>query len=158
MISCLILGSKILATRHASLRTLLGPPGLWQNKHTHMRFRSQKCPLNLLASDSCCFLSHSWCYCYFHSPDTHSCAGDGEFSYLFLDESIITLVCRSQYKSYSVNQQRDILETGPAMMGGNSAFWAQLKSPCWRALKIRMIPVSPHTCHFPLSPALDSSS
>ena len=29
MISCLILGSKILANRHASLRTLLGPPGLW---------------------------------------------------------------------------------------------------------------------------------
>ena len=99
--------------------------------HTH-QFRSQKRPSNLMASDSCCCLFYSWCCYYFHSPDTHSSAVDGYLSYLFLNERIIKLVCSSQYKSYSVNQQWDILETGPAMMVGTFAYWTEvtfLKGP-----------------------------
>lgn len=77
--------------------------------NTH-QFRSQKQPLTLLASDSCYFPLLSWRYYCSHSPDTHSSAVDGYFSCLLLDERIIKLQCSSQYKSYSVNQQWDILK------------------------------------------------
>lgn len=73
------------------------------------QFKSQKQPLNLMVSDSCYFLFFSRSY-YSHSLDTHSSVVDGYFSYLFSDERIIKLVCSSQPKSYSVNQQLDILE------------------------------------------------
>lgn len=121
--------------------------GKTNNAH---QFKSQKQPLNLTASDSCYFLFLSGSYYYSHSPDTHSSAVDGYFSCLFLDERIIKLVCSSQHKSYSVNEQWDILETGPATILGNLAFWTpKLQSPCWRALKVRMTPVSLYTYHFP---------
>lgn len=76
-----------------------------KTNNTH-QFKSQKQPLNLMASDSCYFLFRSWSYYYSHSPDTHSSAvSDEYFSFVFLDERIIKLVCSSQDESYSVTQQ-----------------------------------------------------
>lgn len=114
------------------------------------QFRSQEQPLNLLASDSCYFPLLSWSYYCSHSPDTHSSAVDGYFSYLFLDERIIKLECSSQYKNYSVNQQWDILKNMACNDHRKFCFPnTKTEIALWKSPEGRMTLVSVHLCHFP---------